>query len=159
MITCNLLTAIYLFYLPVKTLSVFCDQDGLLRSHSRIVNADKKYDARFPNILSKQHNFVELLVRKIDYEIGHFGWSFVLDRLQERFWILRGQASICKYVKHCTFCQFRNLKSSSQLMVALPKERLISRERAFHVTGCDFFRPYNCYRILQENKTLELLLD
>ena len=70
---------------PVKTLSVFCDQDGLLRSHSRIVNADKTYDARFPIILPKQHNFVELLIRKVHYALGHFGWSFVLARLQERF--------------------------------------------------------------------------
>ena len=35
---------------PSKTLSVFCDQAGLLRSHSRIVNANKTYDAHFPII-------------------------------------------------------------------------------------------------------------
>ena len=45
------------------------------------------------------------------------------------------------YLKNCTFCQFHNVKSSSQLMAALPKERLISGERAFHATGCDFFGP------------------
>ena len=49
----------------VETLCVFCDQAGLLRSHSRIINADKTYDARFPIILPKQHNFVELLIRKV----------------------------------------------------------------------------------------------
>ena len=43
--------------------------------------------------------------------------------------------------KICTFCQFHNTKSSSQLMAAIPKERLISKERAFHATGCDFFEP------------------
>ena len=70
---------------PLKTLSVFCDSYGLLHSHSHIVNADKPYDARFPIILPKRHNFVELLVRKIHYDLGDFGWSFVLARIQERF--------------------------------------------------------------------------
>ena len=107
---------------PVKTLSVFCDQAGVLRSHSRIINADMTYEARFPMILPKQHNFMELLIRKVHYGIGHFGWSFFLARLQKRFWVLRGQVSIRKYLKNCNFCQFRNAKSSSQLMVALPKE-------------------------------------
>ena len=81
---------------PVKMLSVFCNQDGLLHSHSWVVNADKTYDAHFPIILPKQHNFVELLVRKVHYKLGHFGWSFVLARLQERFWILSGQAHPCE---------------------------------------------------------------
>ena len=49
---------------PLKTLSMFCDNAGLLRSHSRIVNADKSYDARFNIILPKHHNFVELLFKK-----------------------------------------------------------------------------------------------
>ena len=40
---------------PVKTLSVFCDQAGLLHSHSWIINADKTDDARFPIELPKQH--------------------------------------------------------------------------------------------------------
>ena len=79
---------------PLKMLSVFCDDAGLLCSHSHIINADKSYDARFPIILPKRHNFVELLVRKVHYDLGHFGWSFVLARIQERFWILRGQFSL-----------------------------------------------------------------
>ena len=112
-----------------------------MRSHSRIIKADRSYDACFPIILPKRHNFVELLVRKVHYELNHFRWSFVLVRIQEHFWILRGQSSVCGYLKICVFCQFRNAKSSSQFMAALPRERLISGERAFHATGCDFFGP------------------
>ena len=85
---------------PLKTLSVFCDSAGLLRSHSCIVNADKSYDTHFPIILPKRHNFVELLIRKVHYDLGHFGWSFVLARIQERFWILRGQLSVRSYLKN-----------------------------------------------------------
>ena len=39
---------------PVKTFSVFYDHAGLLRSHSRIINADTTYDACFPIVLPKQ---------------------------------------------------------------------------------------------------------
>ena len=68
---------------PLRKLSVFCDPDGLIRSHSRIVNADVSFDLRFPIILPRKHDFVELLVRKVHCESGHFGWSFVLARLQQ----------------------------------------------------------------------------
>ena len=126
---------------PLKELSVFCDQNGLIRSHSRLVNADMDYDARFPMLLPKKHNFVELLVRKTHCGLGHFGWSFVLAKLQERFWILRGQSFVRRYLKNCIFCQIRNAKSGSQMMAALPQERLIAGERDFYATGCDFFGP------------------
>ena len=90
---------------PLKTLSVFCDSFGLLRSHSRIVNADKSYDARFCIILLKHHNFVELLILKNHYDLGHYGCSFVIARIQERFWILCGQssASVHSYLRKIIF--------------------------------------------------------
>ena len=94
-------------FLPLKMLSVFCDRAGFLRSHSQIINADKPYDVRFLMILPKRHNFVELLIRKVGYELGHFGWLFVLARIQERFWILRGQASVHGYLKNVLFANLK----------------------------------------------------
>ena len=38
----------------LKQLNVFCDNDGLLRLHIRIVNADMEYDSRFPIILPRK---------------------------------------------------------------------------------------------------------
>ena len=74
-------------------MSVFFDEEGFLRSHSRIINADKTFDTRFPTILPKKYNFVELLVRKVHYDLGHFGWSYVLAKIQKRFWILHRQSA------------------------------------------------------------------
>ena len=98
-ICCKVKKDLKIAFQPLKILSVFCDHAGLLRSHSRIINADRSYDAHFPIILPKRHNFVELLIRKVHYELNHFGWSFVLARIQERFWIIRGQSSVRKYLK------------------------------------------------------------
>ena len=82
------------------------------------------------------------MVIKVLYDLGHFGWSYFLSKIQARFWILRGQSSVRSCIKNCLFfCQIRNAKSSSQLMAALPTERLKSREQAFYVTGCDLFGP------------------
>ena len=58
---------------PLKDLSVFCDEDGFLRLYSRIVNANIPFDARFPINLPQRHNFVELLTRRVHYDLGHFG--------------------------------------------------------------------------------------
>ena len=54
---------------PLKNVSVFCDRYGLLHSHSCIVNADKPYDTCFPIILPKHRDFMELLIRKVHYEL------------------------------------------------------------------------------------------
>ena len=70
-------------------MSVVCDEKGFLCSHSRIINADKPFDTQFPIILPKKTNFVELMVRKVHYDLDRFGWSYVLAKIQERFWILR----------------------------------------------------------------------
>ena len=88
-----------------------------------------------------KHIFVKLLVRKVHYDLGYFGWCYVLTKIQERFWILHGQSSVHSYLKNCIFCQFHNAKSSLQFMAALPRERLISDERAFFITRCGLFGP------------------
>ena len=80
------------------------------------------------------------------------GWSFVLARLQRRFWILRGQTCVTRYIKKCVFCQLRTAKSSSQMMAALPKERLLSGERAFFATGCDFLAQFMLQNFVERSK-------
>ena len=81
-----------------KTLSMFCDENGFLRSHSQIINADKPFDSHFPVIFQNPIP-VEVLVRKVHYDIDHFGWSYLLAKIQERFWILHGQSSVRSYQK------------------------------------------------------------
>ena len=69
-------------------------------------------------------------------------WSYVLAKIQNRFWVLHGQSAVRSYLKNCVFCQLRNAESSTQFMAALPKERLVSGERTFFSTGCDMFGPF-----------------
>ena len=126
---------------PLKSLSEFCARDGFLRSQTRIIDTNKPFDARFPVILPQRHNFVELLIQKIYYDLGHFGWSYVLAKIQNRYWILHDQSAVPSYLKNCVYCKFCGAESSTQFMVALPKERLVLGERAFFVTGCDQIGP------------------
>ena len=111
-----------------------------MRLNSRITNANLPYNTRFPIILPQCHQFVDFLVRKVHFELAHFGWSYVLAKIQNRFWILHGQSVVRSYLKNCVFfCQLRNVESSTQFMAALPKERLVSGEHAFFSTRCDMF--------------------
>ena len=63
-------------------------QDGILRIHSRIVNSNMTYDKRFPILLPRRHHFVEMLVRQYHINANHFGWSYVLSRIQDKYWIV-----------------------------------------------------------------------
>ena len=77
---------------------------------------------------------MKLLVRKVHFELAHYGWSYVLAKFQNCFWILHGQSAVRSYLKNCVFCQLRSVESS--------KDRLVSGICAFFTTGCDMFGPF-----------------
>ena len=87
----------------------------------------------------RRHHFVEMLLRQYHISADHFGWSYVLSRIQDKYWIVRGQSTVRHYIKPCIFCQFKRAKSSKQLMAPLPKERTFTGQRVFLISGWDIF--------------------
>ena len=63
------------------------------------MKSEHPFNTRFPTILPKRHNFVDDLIRKVNFEVGHFGWSYVLAKLQKRFWVIRREVSGAQLLK------------------------------------------------------------
>ena len=69
------------------------DEDGLLRSDSRLVNADYlPYDTRFPIILPRKNWITKLIVKAFHEKGNHrLGTNQTLSSLSTRFWIMQAR--------------------------------------------------------------------
>lgn len=122
------------------------DEDGLIRSNSRLVNADSlSHDARYPIILPRRHGVTRLIV-KFAHETGlHVsGTNGTLFELSQKYWIIAAREAIREWEQSCMTCKRRAAKAATQLMAPLPSSRVkIPRSlRAFTHTAVDFAGPF-----------------
>ena len=122
------------------------DEDGLMRSNSRLVNAEVlPYDARYPIILPRRHGVTRLIVKCEHKKGAHIcGTNHVLSELSKRYWILSAREAIREWESMCMTCKRRTTKTATQIMAPLPSGRLKlpSSLRSFVHTALDFAGPF-----------------
>ena len=72
---------------------------------------------------------------------GHVGAGHVLASLRQRFWILRGNATIRRVLGKCLKCRLWNPNPCDQIMAQLPWPRVIPYSPPFSSVGVDVFGP------------------
>ncbi|KAK3736479.1 hypothetical protein QZH41_005829 [Actinostola sp. cb2023] len=120
------------------------DEDGLLRSDGRLVNADYlPYDTRFPIILPRK-NWVTKLIVKDHHEKGNhrLGTNQTLSSLSTRFWIMQAREEIRDWERECYGCRRYKVVPAKQIMAPLPKIRLKLPLRAFARVAVDYVGPF-----------------
>ena len=85
--------------------------------------------------------------------LRHSGYSRVLGRIRQKFWIANGVSAVRFYLKDCVFCDFRRAREGKQLMAPLPIERITSGGRPFEVTGVDFWGPEFVFGNFDQSKS------
>ncbi|UYV70099.1 hypothetical protein LAZ67_7001786, partial [Cordylochernes scorpioides] len=93
-----------------------------------------------PIILPGDHPFVEQLIWEVHLKNGHVGVQFILSKLREKFWIIRGRKTIKKIISKCIACKRLKEKSLQRPMAALPENR-IGLGKPFQITGVDLLGP------------------
>ena len=73
--------------------------------------------------------------------VGHFGQEYVLASLHQRFWIVKGRATVRRVIGRCLTRRRQNAVCGQQLMASLPKDRLTPDQPPFASVGIDFFGP------------------
>nr|XP_047143003.1 uncharacterized protein LOC100203511 [Hydra vulgaris] len=98
------------------------DEDGLLRSCSRLQNAHYlPYDVKYPIILPRGHTITKLIVKHY-HEANHvMGTNQLLTKLSEQYWVIRGREEIRDAEAKCNKCKLRRCKPAQQLMAPLPE--------------------------------------
>ena len=126
---------------PLRKLRPIVHQ-GLLRVGGRLRNARENFDVKHPIILPSSHHVTRLLIEDHHRLMGHSGMASTWTSLRQRFWIVKGAATVRKILGKCLFCRKRNASPGKQIMADLPEGRLSVNNPVFYVTGVDYFGPF-----------------
>ena len=130
------------FTLLRDSLDLFCDEKGLLRLKGRFFfgNAKLEYNSKCP-ILLKDDYLCYLIIMKCYEDVKHSGTQATLNKLRERFWVVRGRQVVKKILHRCVICRRHQAKpllppSSPDL----PSYRVLA-DFCFQSVGTDFAGP------------------
>jgi DNA-binding transcriptional regulator YiaG len=122
------------------------DEDGLIRSNSRLVQGDLlPFDMRYPIILPRKHVVTKLIIIDQHERNNHVGGiNHVLSTLSEKYWIIAGREAVREYISLCAKCKLKNFRGANQMMAPLPAARIVmpATLRAFTHTALDFAGPF-----------------
>ena len=120
------------------------DEEGLMRSNSRIINASiLAFQTRCPIILPRRHKVTELIIKHHHEKMFHAGGTnHVLAKLSAEFWIVAAREQIRRWENKCAECKRRRGKQATQIMAPLPDVRLGVSLQAFDKVGCDYAGPF-----------------
>ncbi len=128
-----------------NSLSPFIDENGVIRSHSRLSQiTNVPFDTRFPVILTGRSYFSKLLVAHFHYQYEHtVSIDTTKAKIKNMFHII-GLDNCLKSIRSvCFTCKKSRAKASTQIMASLPSYRFEAPLRAFSKTGLDFAGPFD----------------
>ena len=122
-------------------LSLFLDQDNLIRVGGRLSYSCLDYDEKHPILLHSNAHPVRLLLAQTHEKSGHMGREWVLTNLKRKYHILKVNSTIRKMIRKCTVCRKVQGKVSTQIMSTslLSPDRVKSDNPVFTHTATDLF--------------------
>jgi len=137
------------------------DEDGLMRSNSRLANVENlSFNARYPIILPRKSYVTRLIVKHAHEKGSHVsGTNGTLAELSKRFWILSAQEAIREWDRSCMNCKRRSAKAATQVMAPLPslRETIPDSLCAFTDTAVDFAGPFSTIQGIGRTRTKRYL--
>jgi hypothetical protein len=131
------------FSCRLDKLSPMMDEEGVIRVASRIERAEHVSIAvKSPVILDGGHRYVQLMILHYHVQANHQGVETVINRLREKFWIIKCRSVVKKQFANCMYCRKYKAKPAQPMMGQLPAARFISQQKPFTSTGVDFFGPF-----------------
>ncbi|XP_055621992.1 uncharacterized protein LOC129765605 [Toxorhynchites rutilus septentrionalis] len=124
-------------------LSPYLDEDGIIRSDSRISEAlCVPYEVRKPVILPKDHYVTRLLVNYYHRKFGHNNKETIVNELRQNFYICKMRVVVRKVAKECMWCRVYKSTPKIPRMAPLPAARLTPYVRPFTFVGLDYCGPF-----------------
>ena len=126
--------------LPVKSkfsaLNPYVDKAECLRIGGRLSNAPVPEETRHPLILDQKHEITHNHLRLYCISNKH-----VLNELRQKYWILKGLATVQRISSSCPPCRRLRAKPKPPVMADMPDSRLGYQQPPFANTGVDYFGP------------------
>jgi hypothetical protein len=123
-------------------LSPFLDEDGVLRSRSRLQLADWiQNDTKYPVILPNKHRLTNMIIADLHHQYNHQGLETVVNEVRQKNHVSSLRSLVKKVFEECQMC--KNNKASPRMpeLVNLPNCRLQPYMYLFSKTEVDYFGP------------------
>ena len=92
-------------------------------------------------ILPSHHHVTELIILSYHLRNSHSGVLHTLSDTRDRFWIINGNAAVCRVLHNCYKCRLLNAAPGKQVMSPLPEFRVSFGCPAFTCIGLDYAGP------------------
>ena len=112
-----------------------------MRVRGRLENTGMSYDERHPILIPVKSHFATLLIQYTHQILCHAEYNIMLRAIRQGFYITRLKNCIRKCIRNCKPCTIYKRKFQSQMMAALPPER-VNFSLPFTYTGIDFAGPF-----------------
>ena len=125
----------------IQQLSLYLDDDDLIRCRGRLQYAQLPHNTKFPILMPKESHLSTLIVRATYCIVLHDGVRETLTELRQSYWIPKGRQLVKKEIRKCVTCRkvegppFRSVNAPS-----LPYIR-VTGSQPFQVTGIDYAGP------------------
>ncbi|CAL8117960.1 unnamed protein product [Orchesella dallaii] len=126
--------------IKLKKLYAFVDDNGLIRTRTRLLHGDFTEDFKSPVILPCKNKVVGALILQQHESNSHAGVQILMAILREKYWILKSRRTIRSVISKCPSCRIFDAPRMECEVAPLPKDR-IQAEVPFQVTGVDLAGP------------------
>ncbi|XP_062713763.1 uncharacterized protein LOC115256765 [Aedes albopictus] len=128
---------------PLRKLTVFLDDNGVLRIEGRIEAAKLiSYESKYPVVLPKQHHVTRLLVEHFHRRYAHGYGETVINELRQIFHIPSLRTLVRQIAKRCSWCTVYRAAPRTPRMAPLPAARVTPYVRPFTYIGIDYCGPF-----------------
>ena len=134
----------------VYSLSLFRDEEGVLRVKGRLQFMSGNYDKRFPILLAKDSYLTELIIFDAHIHVHHQRVKDTLNHLRATYWVPQGRRMVKKVINKCKLCPKYDSKAFNTLPAAPLPEFRVQVGNAFSSTGVDYFGPLFVKNIFQD---------
>lgn len=134
----------------LQKLSIFLDEEGMIRVGGRIKHSELRYGSRHPYLLPKDTKFVHLLIEYYHRSHCHAATNALIAILRREYWITSVRRQVSHFVRKCITCFRFRPSIQPPFMADLPADR-VTVARSFARTATDFAGPYSVKTSLLRN--------
>lgn len=125
----------------LKSLSLFLDEDCIIRVGGRLKLSNLPYSAKHPILLLKDHYVTLMIFNFLHRQIIHVGPQGLLAVMRQNYWPISGRNMAKTICQGCVQCTRTNPRPLKQKMGDLPTER-VTMSPPFYQVGVDYCGPF-----------------
>ena len=138
-----------------NALDLFEDENGIIRSTTRLANANLPYATKNPILPWKTHRLSQLFVWDFHKKLKHSGERQTLTELRSYYWITNGKSFVKSILYRCVVCRGLNIRPYSYPKTPILPNIRLRDDTPFRGTGIDYFGPLLCKNVYTENRVEE----